>query len=419
MSPSALPHLLIVGGGFAGLWAARALAGAPVRITLLDRGNHHLFQPLLYQVATAGLSAPDIAAPLRHILRRQRNATVLMGEAVAVDKDARVVRLGDGTTLAYDTLLLATGATHAYFGHDDWAAHAPGLKTLDDALRIRRRILGAFERAEAEADPAARAAWLTFAVVGGGPTGVELAGTLAEIARHTLRREFRNIDPRQARVLLLEAGPRVLSTFPEPLSAKAAAQLARLGVEVRTGTPVAHIDGAGVRLGEACIAARTVLWAAGVAASPLARTLDVPLDRAGRVPVRPDLSLPGHPEIFVAGDLASVPSDGQPVPGVAPAAKQMGRHVAATIRARLSGRTAPGPFRYRDYGNLATIGRRAAVVDLRGLRFSGFLAWAFWLSAHVFFLIGFRNRLVVLLDWAVAYWTYQRNARIVLGRDEA
>jgi NADH dehydrogenase len=408
------PHLLIVGGGFAGLWAARALADAPVRITLLDRGNHHLFQPLLYQVATAGLSAPDIAAPLRHILRRQRNVTVLMGEATAVDADAHRVRLADGTVLSYDQLLLATGATHAYFGHDAWAEHAPGLKTLDDALLIRRRILTAFERAEAEADPVARTAWLTFAVVGGGPTGVELAGTLAEIARHTLRREFRNIDPRDARVLLLEAGPRVLATFPDTLSARARAQLERLGVEVRTGQAVADIDAHGVRLGEERIAARTVLWAAGVAASPLARALGVPLDRAGRVPVAPDLSVPGHPDIFVAGDLASVQCDGNPVPGVAPAAKQMGRHVAAALRARLAGRPTPA-FRYRDQGNLATVGRRAAVVDLRGLRFSGYLAWVFWLTAHVFFLIGFRNRLVVLLDWAVAYWTYQRNARIVLG----
>jgi NADH dehydrogenase len=409
------PHLLIVGGGFAGLWAARALADAPLRITLLDRGNHHLFQPLLYQVATAGLSAPDIAAPLRHILRRQRNATVLMGEVVAVEPGTRSVRLTDGTTLRYDLLLLATGATHAYFGHDAWAAHAPGLKTLDDALHIRRRILTAFERAEAESDPAARAAWLTFCVVGGGPTGVELAGTLAEIARHTLRREFRNIDPRDARVLLLEAGPRVLATFPEQLSMRARRQLERLGVEVRAGQPVADIDREGVLLGGERIAARTVLWAAGVAASPLARTLGVELDRAGRVAVMPDLSVPGHPEIFVAGDLAAVRNpDGTPVPGVAPAAKQMGRHVAQAIRTRLSGRTAPA-FRYRDYGNLATVGRRAAVVDLRGLRSSGFLAWVFWLTAHVFFLIGFRNRLVVLLDWAVAYWTYQRNARIVLG----
>jgi NADH dehydrogenase len=408
------PRVVIVGGGFAGLWAARGLADAPVDVTLLDRGNHHLFQPLLYQVATAGLSAPDIAAPLRHILRRQRNVTVLMGEAIAVDAHARRVPLAGGGALDFDYLLLATGATHAYFGHDDWAPHAPGLKTLDDALDIRRRVLTAFERAEAEPDPVARAAWLTFAVVGAGPTGVELAGTLAEIARHTLRREFRRIDSRQARVLLLEAAPRVLAGFPESLSGKARAQLERLGVEVRTGTPVAAIDAGGVQIGDARIAARTVLWAAGVAASPLARTLGVPLDRAGRVLVESDLGVPGHPQVFVAGDLASVQQDGKPVPGVAPAAKQMGAHVAATIRARLRGR-GDQAFVYRDYGNLATIGRRAAVVDLRGLRFSGFLAWVFWLAAHIFFLIGFRNRLVVLLDWAMAYWTYQRNARIVLG----
>ncbi len=414
------PHLLIVGGGFAGLWATRALADAPLRITLLDRGNHHLFQPLLYQVATAGLSAPDIAAPLRHILRRQQNATVLMGEAVAVDPPGRRVLLADGGAIGYDYLLLAAGATHAYFGHDDWAAHAPGLKTLDDALLIRRRLLSAFERAEAEPDPARQRALLSFAIVGGGPTGVELAGTLAEIARHTLRREFRNIDPRHARVMLVEAGPRILSTFPEALSRKAQRQLEQLGVQVHAGNAVTRIDAEGLTVGNAPdeqrIAARTVLWAAGVAASPLARTLGVPLDRAGRVAVDPDLSVPGHPRIFVAGDLASIASDGKPVPGVAPAAKQMGRHAARSIRARLAERPA-APFRYRDFGNLATIGRRAAIVDLRGFRFSGFAAWTFWLAAHIFFLIGFRNRAVVLLDWAVAYWSYQRNARIIMGRD--
>jgi NADH dehydrogenase len=408
------PHVVIVGGGFAGLWTARALSRAPVRITLLDRGNHHLFQPLLYQVATAGLSAPNIAAPLRQILRRQKNVTVLLGEVAGIDPGDRHVRLADGRTIAFDHLLLATGATHAYFGHDDWAPHAPGLKTLDDALGIRRRILTAFERAEAEDDPVARDAWLTFAIVGGGPTGVELAGTLAEIAKHTLRGEFRRVDPRQARVLLLEAGPRVLSSFPESLSEKARAQLHKLGVEVRTGVPVAAIDDAGVQLGDTRIPARTVLWAAGVAASPLARDLGVPLDRAGRVQVEPDLSVPGHPSIFVAGDLASIQHDGKPVPGVAPAAKQMGRHVAGAILARLRGAT-PSAFRYRDFGNLATIGRMAAVVDLHGLKFSGLLAWWFWLAAHVFFLIGFRNRLVVLIDWAQAYWSYQRSARIILG----
>ena len=367
------PHVVIVGGGFAGLWATRALANAPVRITLLDRGNHHLFQPLLYQVATAGLSAPDIAAPLRHILRRQRNATVLMGEAAAVDAAGKRITLADGGTLDYDFALLATGATHAYFGHDEWAPHAPGLKTLDDALHIRRRILSAFERAEAEDDPAVRRALLTFAIIGGGPTGVELAGTLVEIARHTLRHEFRRIEPGDARVLLLEAGPRVLATFPESLSARARRQLERLGVEVRCGRPVNAIDAQGVSLGDERIAARTVLWAAGVAASPLARTLGVPLDRAGRVPLQPDLAVDGAPGVFVAGDLASVRrADGRPVPGVAPAAKQMGRHVAMAIRARLAGKPSP-PFRYRDFGNLATIGRMAAVVHLGRLRLSGAL----------------------------------------------
>jgi NADH dehydrogenase len=413
-APNALPHVLIVGGGFGGLWATRALASAPVRITLVDRCNHHLFQPLLYQVATAGLSAPDIAAPLRHILRRQRNATVLLDEVTAVDATARRVSLAHGEPLDYDYLLLAPGARHAYFGHDDWAEHAPGLKTLDDALGIRRQLLTAFERAEAEDDAARRAEWLSFVIVGGGPTGVELAGTLAEIARHTLRREFRRIDPTQARIVLAEAGSRVLSSFPEALSEKARGHLQRLGVEVRTGEAITRIDEAGVEFGAARLPARTVLWAAGVAASPLGRSLGAPLDRAGRVLVQPDLSVPGHPEVFVAGDLAALVQDGKPVPGVAPAAKQMGAHVAAAIRARLRGAT-PAPFRYRDFGNLATIGRMAAVVDLHGMKLSGILAWWFWLGAHVFFLIGFRNRIVVLLEWFRSYWTYQRSARIIVG----
>ena len=411
-------HFVIVGGGFAGLWATRALASAPVRITLIDRHNHHLFQPLLYQVATAGLSAPDIAAPLRHILRKQANVEVRLAEVAAIAPQEKHVVLTDGTTIAYDALLLATGATHAYFGHDEWARHAPGLKTLDDALQLRRHLLLAFERAEAETDPGKRAAWLSFAIVGGGPTGVELAGTLAEIARHTLKNEFRRIDPSQARVRLVEAGPRVLASFPDTLSEKARRQLERLGVEVVTGTPVSDITDEGYRLGETFIPAKTVVWAAGVAASPLARTLGVSLDRAGRVPVQPDLSVAGHPDIFVAGDLAAVTSDGRPVPGVAPAAKQMGRHVAQVLRARLDGRASPGDFRYQDYGNLATIGRMAAVVDFGRLKFSGLLAWWFWLTAHVFFLIGFRNRLVVLLNWCWAYWSYQRGARIILGKDE-
>lgn len=416
MTRERTPHLVIVGGGFAGLWATRALASERIRITLVDRRNHHLFQPLLYQVATAGLSAPDIAAPLRHILGHQRNVEVRLGEVTRIDKQARSVQLVDGTSLEYDTLLLASGATHAYFGHDEWAKDAPGLKTLDDAIALRRKLLLAFERAEAEPDPEKKAAWLSFAVVGGGPTGVELAGTLAEIARHTLRNEFRHIDPASARVRLVEAGPRVLSTFPDVLSLKARRQLEKLGVEVLTGTPVTAIDSLGFQLGEQFVPARTVVWAAGVAASPLGATLETPLDRAGRVLVQPDLTLPGHPELFVAGDLAALTqADGRPVPGVAPAAKQMGKHVADTIRARLHGKPAPGPFKYADYGNLATIGRMAAIVHLGKLQLSGLLAWWFWLAAHVFFLIGFRNRMVVLLNWAVAYWSYQRSARIIFG----
>lgn len=413
-TPQALPNIVIVGGGFAGLWATRALARDAVRITLVDRGNHHLFQPLLYQVATAGLSAPDIAAPLRHILRSQDNVEVRLAEVRDIDTGRRTLALADGRSLSYDVLVLAAGATHAYFGNDQWAAHAPGLKTLDDALMLRRKLLLAFERAEAETDPAARAAWLSFAVVGAGPTGVELAGTLAEIARHTLRSEFRNIDPALAKVRLLEAGPRVLASFPEDLSEKARRQLEKLGVEVLTGTPVGDIDAEGYRLGERRIAARTVIWAAGVAASPLGALLEAPCDRAGRVQVAPDLRVPGHPDVFVAGDLAAIQSRGAPVPGVAPAAKQMGRHVAANIRALLR-EQATQPFVYRDFGNLATIGRMAAVVHVGRLKLSGAIAWWFWLTAHVFFLIGFRNRLVVMLNWTWAYWSYQRSARIIFG----
>ncbi len=429
-TPTTRPRVLVVGGGFGGLWATRALAREAVDITLLDRANHHLFQPLLYQVATAGLSAPDIAAPLRHILRGQRNVQVLMAEVQDIQLAARRVHTADGQALAYDHLVVAAGATHAYFGRDHWAAHAPGLKTLDDALLIRRRLLLAFEHAEACDDEAARDAWLHFAVVGGGPTGVELAGTLAEIARHTLRQEFRRIDPRRAKVRLIESGEAPLASFPPALREKTRRQLERLGVEVVCGQPVADITEQGYRLGEQFVPCRTVLWAAGVAASPLGRLLaqqcGMTTDRAGRVPVQPDLSLPGHPEVFVVGDLAALQrADGRPVPGVAPAAKQMGRHAARVIAARLRGADAgappaPGkPFVYADYGNLATIGRMAAVVDLRGWQFSGLPAWWFWLAAHVFFLIGFRNRVSVLLNWAWAYWTYQRHARIVLGgRDE-
>jgi NADH:ubiquinone reductase (H+-translocating) len=412
-SLNARPRVIVIGGGFAGLWAVRGLAMAPVEILLLDRNNHHTFQPLLYQVATAGLAAPSIAAPLRHILRNQANVTVLQATVDGIDVAAREVR-AEGRTHAYDYLLVASGVSHAYFGHDDWAQWAPGLKTLDDALKMRARILSAFENAESSTDPAAVAAQLTFVVVGAGPTGVELAGTLAEIARHTLKREFRRIDPTKARIVLVEAGPRVLPAFPEELSASAERQLVRLGVQVKKGRAITHVDGLGVRIGDEPLPARTVLWAAGVTASPLGRLLGVPLDRNGRVPVNADLSLPEHPEVFVAGDLASLNLPSGPVPGIAPAAKQMGSHVAKVIGARVAGHSPHPPFSHRSFGLLATIGRMAAVVDLGKVRFSGFLAWWFWLLAHIFFLIGFRNRLVVLIDWAGAYGTYHRGARIIV-----
>ena len=468
-NPATWPHVLILGGGFGGMTTARHLAGAPVRITLVDRRNHHLFQPLLYQVATASLAAPSISAPLRQILRRQRHLTVLLDEVTGIDLAARRVQCAHGK-LDYDLLVVATGATHAYFGHDEWARFAPGLKTLDDAFLIRRRVLMAFEQAEREDDPAQRQAWLNFVVVGGGSTGVELAGTLIELARHTLPREFRRSDPRRATVQLIEAGPRLLPAFDPTLSDKARQQLEQLGVEVRTGHAVTAIDAEGVTVGEQPLSARTVLWAAGVAASPVGRLLGAPLDRAGRVQVQPDLSVPGHPEVFVIGDLAGLKqANGKPVPGVAPAAKQMGQYVAATIRARLRGRQAAAqcpeaghrplsgaqqprdgssrnpvscaaepealdssfrwndeqenrltsehwaakPFRYRDDGSLATIGRMAAVAQFGRLKLSGLPAWIVWLLAHIAFLIGFRNRLVVMLDWAWAYWTHQRHARII------
>ena len=409
--PGSPARLVVIGGGFAGLWAVRALRNAPVDILLIDRHNHHTFQPLLYQVATAGLAAPSIAAPLRHILRGQRNITVQLADVERIDTAARQVIAGD-QVIDYDYLLLATGVSHAYFGHDDWAADAPGLKTLADALKIRARILTAFENAESCTDAMEAQHFLTFVIVGAGPTGVELAGTLAEISRHTLKNEFRRIDPTHARVILVEAGPRVLPAFPAGLSASAQRQLEQLGVTVRTGAPITHVDNTGVMIGAERVPARTVLWAAGVTASPLARTLGVPLDRSGRVQVLPDLSIPGHPEVFVAGDLAAFSSSKGPVPGIAPAAKQMGRHVARVIESHLAHKEPPS-FRYRHHGLLATIGRMAAVVDLGRARFSGLLAWWFWLLAHVFFLIGFRNRLVVLIDWAGAYWTYHRGARIV------
>jgi len=381
---------------------------------VLDRTNHHLFQPLLYQVATAGLAAPAVAEPIRRILAHQKNTTVLYGEAQRVDLAAKKVLLENGEQLAYDRLILATGARDSYFGHDEWAAHAPGLKTLEDAFDIRRRVLLAFEHAERESDPAKRAAWLTFVVIGAGATGVEMAGMLAEIARHTLQGEFRRFDPRNARVVLVEATDRVLPAYTPDLSERARLQLERLGVTVWLGRRVTGIDERGVQLGGERLEASTVIWCAGVAASPIGATLGVPLDRAGRVIVEPDLSVPGHPQVQVVGDLALLASHQPPVPGVAPAAKQMGRHAARNILRALADKP-PLPFRYRDYGQLATIGRSSAVAMFGRVHIWGWLAWVAWLTAHIYFLIGFRNRLVVLIDWAWAYWTFERSARIVIG----
>jgi NADH dehydrogenase len=413
-----LPHIVIIGCGFGGLSAARALANAPVRITLIDRSNHHLFQPLLYQVATAGLSAPLIAAPIRHILRKQKNLIVLLAEVRGIDTADRKVMLDDASAIDYDYLIVAPGAGHSYFGHDHWELHAPGLKTLDDAYEIRRRVLLAFERAERETRPSHREGWLTFAVIGGGPTGVELAGAMAEIARHTLPDEFRRIDSRRARIVLIEGTDRVLPNYSPDLSEKARQQLERLGVVVYTGYKVTDIDDKGVWLDEGGekqrLDARTIVWAAGVQASPLGKSLGVPLDRAGRVMVEPDLSVPGTPDVFVIGDLASAQSDGKPVPGVSPAAKQMGVCAARNLLHRMHGESTL-PFKYRDYGSLATIGRRAAVAMVGPFKFSGLFAWLFWLFVHIYFLIGFRSRLVVMTDWAWAYLTFERYARIFSG----
>ncbi len=407
-----VPHVVIIGGGFAGLYAARALRDAPVRITLIDKRNHHLFQPLLYQVATAALHASDVAAPIRKILRGQENVTVLLAKARGIDLRRRAVQLSD-RELPYDHLIVATGATHAYFGHPEWAEHAPGLKTIEDAIAIRRKVLLAYEAAERALEDEQRREWLTFVVVGGGPTGVELAGALGEIAHKTLAPDFRHVDTKETRILLVDGGERILSSYDPELSASAAEQLRELGVEVRTGAIVTGVDDGGVWVGDERIPARTVLWAAGVKANGLGHTLGVPLDRAGRVIVEPDLSIPGHPEVFVAGDLASAQQDGAPVPGVAPAAIQMGRHVAAQIAAAVAGRPR-APFRYRDKGSLATIGRARAVAQFRRARFRGIVAWWLWLVVHIFFLIGFRNRLLVLAEWTWAYWTWGRGSRVIL-----
>jgi NADH dehydrogenase len=414
-----LPHVVIIGGGFGGLDAARALARAPVRVTLIDRHNYHLFQPLLYQVATASLSPGDIASPIRWILRRQKNVQVLLAEARAIDAPGRRVVLDRGE-ITYDYLIIATGAAHSYFGHPEWAPRAPGLKTLDDALEIRRQVLLAFEAAEREPDEARRKRLLTFVIVGGGPTGVELAGALAEIARQSLPQDFRSINPRSARILLIEGGPTILPQFAEELRNAARKALERLGVDVRERWIVTNVNEAGVvasaggaEAGES-IEAQTVLWAAGVAASPLAKLLNVPLDRAGRITPQPTLALTEYPEVFVAGDLCALTQDGTPLPGVAQVAMQQGKHAARNIIRAIKGETQQ-PFRYFDYGTMATIGRGSAIGDVFGFKIWGFFGWLFWIFLHIFMLIGFRNRIVVMTEWAWSYVTMQRRVRLITG----
>ena len=407
-------HIVIVGGGFGGLYAAQALGRADVRVTLIDKRNHHLFQPLLYQVATAGLSAPDIATPIRGILRHQKNTTVRLATVTRIDPAQKVV-ITDHGPIAYDALILAPGSTHSYFGHDAWAMYAPGLKDVEDALVIRSRILVAFENAEQEPDEARRRAWLTFAVVGAGPTGVELAGALQEIAKQTLAKDFRSFDPRDARVLLIDAGPRVLPTFSEHLSGLAERMLKQRGIEVLLDRRVTAIDADGVSMGDLRVDSKTVLWAAGVQSSPLGAQLGVPLDRAGRVLVAPDLSVPGHPELFVVGDLAAFQQDGAWLPGVAQPAIQGGQQAARNALRLLKGEPTR-PFHYSDKGILATIGRAAAVAHVGRFEFGGFFAWLLWVGIHIWWLIGFRNRLVVMLEWAWAYLTFGRSARVIMDR---
>ena len=410
-----MPRVVIIGGGFGGLYTARGLKDVEADVTVIDRHNYHLFQPLLYQVATAALNPSDIAMPIRAILRRQKNVSVILGEALAIDPNQKRVQLADGEVF-YDYLVLATGATHSYFDHPEWERDAPGLKTIEDALEIRRRVLLAFEAAERETDPTKQQAWLTFVIIGAGPTGVELAGALSEIARQTMVRDFRRIRSDSARVILLEGKDRVLPTYPPDLSEKARRQLEDLGVEVVTGAVVTDVSDHDVRVGERVIPTRTVLWGAGVQASPLARSLGVPLDRAGRVLVEPDLTIPGHKDVFVIGDLAAVRQrDGTFVPGVAPAAIQEGQHTALNLERAIAGQPLRA-FRYRDKGSLATIGRAAAVGDFGRLKLSGFLAWFAWLAIHIFFLIGFRNRFLVITQWAWAYVTHQRGARLITGK---
>ncbi|MGC1575698.1 MAG: NAD(P)/FAD-dependent oxidoreductase [Beijerinckiaceae bacterium] len=409
----ARPRVVIVGAGFAGLAAAKALAKAPVEVTVIDRRNYHLFQPLLYQVATAGLSPADIATPIRSILRDQANTQVLLGRVDGIDKAVRVVEV-EGRRVAYDTLIIATGARHGYFGHDDWEDVAPGLKKIDDATKLRHRILQAFEEAETTDNAEERRQLLNFVIIGGGPTGVELAGAIAELAKVALARDFRQVDPRSSRIILVESGKRVLSSFPESLSAFAKNALEKLGVEVRLGHPATVCDAGGVVVDGQRIEARTIIWAAGVAASPAANWLDAEKDRAGRVIVGPKLTLPGYPEIFVLGDTAAAPGiNGKALPGVASVAKQQGVYVGRLIAARTKGKREPLPFRYRNYGNLATIGRKVAVADFGRIRLSGRLAWLLWGAIHVLLLVGFRNRVAVMLDWLWAYVTFERGARLI------
>src|SRR5271154_2352020 len=415
-SNAALSRVVIVGAGFGGLWAAKALANAPVQVVVIDRENYHLFQPLLYQVATAGLSPADIAAPIRGIVGAYSNVTVMLGEVAGVDVAGRVVSIMGGRQTPYDYLILATGARHAYFGHDDWEPLAPGLKRIEDATEIRRRILLAFERAESETNSDERRRLMNLVIVGGGPTGVELAGAIAELARRALAKDFRNIDPRAARIILIEAGPRLLSSFPEDLSDDATQRLGQLGVEVRLGAPVTAIDSSGVTIGAARIEARTVVSAAGVAASPAGHWIGAECDGVGRIKVDPNLAVPGHPEIFAIGDTAlALDAGGKPLPGIAPVAKQQGHYVGGLIKGRLRGAERVQPFHYRSYGNLATIGRKAAIIDFGWIHVRGLVAWAIWSVVHIYFLIGFRNRAMVALDWLWAYFTFQRGARLITG----
>ncbi len=409
------PRVIIIGGGFGGLYAARALKRANVDLLVLDRTNHHLFQPLLYQVATATLAPTDITAPIRWLLRAQRNTTVLMTSVERIDVERRLVVDVDGVEYPYDFLIVAAGARHAYFSHPEWEPFAPGLKSIDDAIELRRRVLTAFEFAERAEDPVERAAWLHFVIVGGGPTGVELAGMLPTIARHALPRDFRRIAQMEARVTLVEAGPRVLASFPESLSEHARRDLASLGVDVRPESLVTRIVPGEVHIGDEVVRSHTVMWAAGNAASPLGASLGVPLDRVGRVLVEPDLSIPGHPEVFVVGDMASVTTRGRAVPGVAPAAMQMGPHAAKGIRRTMEARPRV-PFVYVNKGDLATIGRHRAIADFGRVQVTGSLAWWFWLFLHILYLAGFRNRLSVLIEWGYSYFTYERGARLITGR---